>query len=365
VARVLAALAVLASLVAVVGCGGDDSEPAAAGELLALRDGGALVGIDTSTGERRFALPPGHLSADGRRYVAAERHAGATALLRFDARTGRRLARTTLRGEWRLGSVSADGRIAALSAHAGGTTRVALVEAGAGTRTIRLDGAYEIDAVDSEGRSLFLIERLGEERYALRLYDLAAGRLHDGSIRPKNEDEEMVGVAGTQLGTPDGAWLLTLYVNTEHNEAFVHALNLRERFALCLDLPSEGAPVAALRGYALALPGSADEVYAANPALGVAARVGLRELGSVQRIELGLRTPEPGVAAVSADGRMLWVAAGRTLAGVDTASYEHVGPVRLAASVESLAFGRNGGLLAVGPEGVTTLDPHTGLEPGA
>ena len=218
-----------------------------------------------------------------------------------------------------------------------------------------------LDAISDDGRSLFLIERLGDEHYAVRLYDLRVGRLNDGSIRPKNENEEMVGVAGAQVGTPDGRWLLTLYVNTAEHEAFVHALNLRERFALCLDLPSAGASLATLRGYALAVPRSGDEVYAANPVLGLAARVGLRDLGNVRSLPLAARGSAPAAAAVSRDGTMLWVAAGRMLQGLDIASEHSVGPRRLSGPVSALTFGRDGRLYAVGSSGVSALDPETGL----
>ena len=364
--RALAALALSAFLLA-AGCGGSDSGSGAAanGEVLSMRTGGSLVGVDSANGKRRFALPPGLLSADGRRYVTAEHAGSETVLRRYDGRTGAALATTRIVGAWRLGSVSADGRLAVLSSTEGTRTRVAIVRATSTPRTISLAGVYDVDAIDTAGRSLFLIQRLGEERYAVRLYDLRAGRLHPGSIRPKNEDEEMIGVAGSQVATRDGTWLLTLYVNTEEQHAFVHALNLRERFALCLDLPSEGASNAALRRYALALPRSGYDVYAANPALGVAAQVGLRELGSVRQIDLGLSSPEPGLAAVSGDGRMLWVSSGRTLAGVDTGTARHVGPVRLASPVQGLVFGRDGDLLAVGATGVTAIDPSTGAARGA
>lgn len=351
------AILVLLGASLLAGCGG--AAEGDHGEVLALRDGHRLVGLDTRSGERRFALPAGLASADGRRYLSAASREGRTTLASFDARNGRRLATRTLAGAWRLGAVSADGRIAALAGDRRG--ELAVVEPGRPLRRIRLDGDYAVDAVSSDGRSLFLIERLGGERYAVRLYDLAAGRLHDGSIRPKNEDEEMVGVAGAQVGTRDGQWLLTLYVNTAEHEAFVHALNLRDRYALCLDLPSDGASLAALRGYALAVPRSGAKVYAANAELGVAAEVDLRQLGEVGALPLATRAhARPSDAAVSRDGRMLWVAAGRTLQGLDTAALRAVGPRRLAAPVSALAFGADGDLYAFAGGTVSRLDAVTG-----
>jgi hypothetical protein len=149
-------------------------------------------------------------------------------------------------------------------------------------------------------------------------------------------------------------------VNTEEHEAFVHALNLRERFALCLDLPSEGASLDTLRGYALAVPRSGDEVYAANAALGVAARVGLRDLGNVRALPLAAHARSASTAAITSDGRMLWVAAGRTLQGLDTAFERVVGPRTLARPAGLLTVGRDGRLYAVAGNDVERLDPATG-----
>ena len=359
--RLAAALALLLALAA--GCGGSVDQEADPGELLAVHDGSRLLGLDAATGERRFALPPGIASADGRRYVSAATAGDRTTLTVFDAHDGTKLSDRSVRGVWRLGAVSADGRLLALAGDAKG--ELAVLEPDAPLRRIGLDGDFAVDAIASDGRSIRKSERLGGEHYAVRLYDLAADRLHQGSIRPKNEDEEMVGVAGGQVGTRDGEWLLTLYVNTREHEAFVHALNLRERFALCLDLPSEGAGVAALRGYSLALPRSGTDVYAANARLGVAARVGLRELGSVVPMALPARGPTPSTAAVSDDGRLLWVASGRTLQGLDTNAQNPLPRRTLDAPATALAFGRDGRLYVVGASGVLALDAATGAPPAA
>ena len=359
--RLAAALVLVAVLAA--GCGGSADRNADRGEILAVRDGSRLVGIDATNGERRFALPPGIASADGLRYVASATAGERTTLTVYDARSGAMLSERSVAGTWRLGAVSADGRLLALAGHARG--ELAVLEQGAPLRRIRLDGDFAVDAIADDGRSLFLIERLGGQHYAVRLYDLAADRLYEGSIRPKNEDEEMVGVAGAQVGTRDGDWLLTLYVNTEKQEAFVHALNLHERFALCLDLPSEGGGVEALRGYSLAVPGSGTDVYAANARLGVAARVGLRELGSVVPLTLVSRTRSASTAAVSADGRLLWVASGRTLQGLDTAARDPLRRRTLDTPATALAFGRDGRLYVVGASGVLALDAATGAPPAA
>ena len=84
----------------------------------------------------------------------------------------------------------------------------------------------------------------------------------------------MTGTAGGQVASPDGRWLLTLYLNTKEHKAFVHALNLRAAYAACIDLPSDRS-LSALRDYALALAPDGG-VYATNAALGVVTHIDLR-----------------------------------------------------------------------------------------
>ena len=71
----------------------------------------------------------------------------------------------------------------------------------------------------------------------MRGYDLAAGQLLPGSLGRKGETVEMQGDAGQVVASPDGRWLLTVYVETTSDTAFVHALNLIERIAICIPLP--------------------------------------------------------------------------------------------------------------------------------
>ena len=62
----------------------------------------------------------------------------------------------------------------------------------------------------------------------------------------------MAGLAWSGVGSPDGRWLLTLYLNTGRKLAFVHALDLVRSSPLCIFLPSNGAS-GALKRYGLTL----------------------------------------------------------------------------------------------------------------
>ena len=87
----------------------------------------------------------------------------------------------------------------------------------------------------------------------------------------------------------------------------------------------------------------------------------MRDLGNVRSLSLAARGSGPGDRGRPRDGTMLWVAAGRTLQGLDIASEHSAGPRRLSGPVSALTFGRDGRLYAVGSSGVSALDPETGL----
>ena len=150
----------------------------------------------------------------------------------------------------------------------------------------------------------------------MRGYDLTAGQLLPGSLGTKGETVQMQGLARHVVASPDGRWLLTLYVNTETNTAFVHALNLIERIAICIDMPpcTKCAPEA-LRRWALALAPDGRTLFAANPALGRVAEVHLptarviysaRFRGPRAVVRRARRSRPTGRASSSRAARRLW-----------------------------------------------------------
>ncbi len=312
-----------AGLAAAQGGGADGCPPSKCGTLSLTKPGsqlvtvlpsgpfGALQAFDVVTGKKRFSLGYGRLSPDGSWHFVSQNREDDTLVRRFDARTGRKAGSWTVAGRyWWIGATSARGRHVVL-AHAtnGKRSRFLVVDgrSGALVRTVRLDGSFEPEAVSRDGRRLFLIEHLGRE-YQIRLYDLARGRLVGGAIRPKNEDERMTGYPWTAVGTPDGRWRLTLYIRPNGGEAFIHALDLEHAAAYCLDLPGAGR-AGALQQYGLALSSDAQTLYAANGAIGAAARLDLKTLRvtPLARFRSG-RDPEAqwGSAALSPDGRTLY-----------------------------------------------------------
>lgn len=193
-------------------------------------------------------------------------------------------------------------------------TRILVIDAKRGktAHDLELGGDFRVETVSTAGDFLFLQQNFVNGSYAVRGYDLAAGQMLPGTLGRKGETVEMQGLAGQVVASPDGGWLLTVYVNTATNTAFVHALNLIERIAICISLPpcTKCAPEA-LKRWGLALAPDGRTLYAANPAIGSVATI---DLPSYRVTAEGRFRPSPGGptrAKVSKDGSKLVFTNGR------------------------------------------------------
>jgi hypothetical protein len=123
-------------------------------------------------------------------------------------------------------------------------SRFALVD----TRTLRLrrvvtlKGSFAYDALSPDGKTLYLIELLGQTgNYRVRAYDLVRGRLYRQVVSdPDESGEPMIGSPLARATSGDGGWVYTLYTRPE-KPPFVHALDARHRRAVCVDLPWQGS----------------------------------------------------------------------------------------------------------------------------
>ena len=294
------------------------------------------IAFDAQAKRARFILPRGLRSADGNAYWSAFHSGGMTALHSFDVADGSIRASLGLEGTWELGAVSATGkwialkRVASESERAAPKTTIALIDAQTlqTTRTLSLDGNFDVDALDARGSALYLIQHLpvnNPDHYQVRLYDLALGQLQDGAIVDKrNVDEVMAGYPSTQVAAPDGQWLFTLYVGMQEGHAFIHALNLRERYAWCIDLPSGDGDSETLEHYALALAPDGHTIYASNAVLGVLTQVDVMNIGEPRVIQFppfANKTDAPMAdALVSNDGARVFLSDARTVWQYDVAT---------------------------------------------
>jgi hypothetical protein len=170
-------------------------------------------------------------------------------------------------------------------------------------RIVELPGAFEYDTLSPNGQILYLVEHLDASaggRYQVRAVDVATGVLREGVIVDKtNVEESMAGSPIAQVRRPDGV-VLTLYRGPDH--PFVHALNAKEAWAVCIDLPA-GAASDAADGtgagldWGMTSDTSVSSVYAINASLGIA--VEIDPAGLTVRRSAAIATSAAGPAAAS------------------------------------------------------------------
>jgi mono/diheme cytochrome c family protein len=359
------------------------ASPSQPAELFFVRSQGAkgrLAVYEMPQARHRFNLPAGLPTADWRHYYVAMTQYGNTRLERFDPATSQLEHSFGIAGRWSLSALSPSGRWLVLTRIPSGEDRAAWIqekrwqtdiqivdsETGRTSHSLQLDGNFEVEAVSAAGDALFLIEHrpaVNPTEYLIRLYDLAAG-LQPDPLRAKTAaDEVMTGLAWGGLASPDGRWLLTLYLNTPRSVAFIHTLDLENRFPFCIDLPSGGGDLAQLKHYALALAPNGQTVYAANAALGVVAEISLTSLSVIHTVEfpvsnLGtaaqstLEIPT-NYSVISADGSQLYFSNGWDIWSYDSRSKQVAGPYLSDLPVRGLGLSQDGQQLYVALDGQT------------
>jgi YVTN family beta-propeller protein len=333
-----------------VPCSGQVSSPADDRLLFVQPAGvpGPVAAYDTSTGALRFLLPAGITSADGRLHYAAHVGRVGTVVSRHAVRSGALEDSFLIDGRWRIAGVSPTGMYVALSRRSADRSRTWIQIRGAsGTlaHSLRLSGDLEVDTVSRDGERLFLIEHLhadGSPRYSVRLFDLTNDRLASAPLRGKGEPPVMVGLAWSGIGSPDGQWLLTLYLNTSRSVAFVHALDLVRSSPLCIFLPT-GDSFDELKSYGLTLSPDGKKLYAANAELGAVAEIDLATRKVVRTVRFAGRKSPAGALSmsgtISRNGRTLYFSGGRDLFAYDAAYGVVRGPYRTGGAIQGFGFG--------------------------
>jgi hypothetical protein len=199
------------------------------------------------------AGPEGVVGPDGAFRFGALATGNGTVVSKTTIRDGRVLRAAVLQGRWTVpvvandfttGGLSTDGSTLVLTRAAPRSTTLAIVGTGhlAVRRTIELKGKWNFDALSPDASTLYLIHTTEPKasRYAVRAYDLRAGRLlRDPIVDPSEPNEPMRGYPMTRTTSPGGRWAYTLYAGGDH--PFIHALDTVGRTSLCLDLPKRAA----------------------------------------------------------------------------------------------------------------------------
>lgn len=212
----------------------------------------ALAGL--AVGGVAWAAGPGMgttqsvVSANGKLIYEADTHHGSTTV--DISRNATRIKVVKLRGEYGFPlptndgvgeGISHDGHTLVL-ARIGTYSRFAVLDARTlrVRRTVTLRGQFTYDALSPTARTLFLIQHMASgstDRYYVRAYDLAAGRLLKQIVSDAREKGElMTGYAMSRATGPSGRWVYTLY-GRSNGTLFVHALDTVDRHAVCIDVP--------------------------------------------------------------------------------------------------------------------------------
>jgi hypothetical protein len=190
--------------------------------------------VDPHGGDRLAALPTSRGTVVTRSQIDGGRVQRATVL---DGSWGVPLVAY----DWTSGGLSADGSTLVLTrADSRRRSTFAVIDARrlVVRRTIALKGEWGFDALSPDAATLYLIHTSlrNPSRYAVRAYDLRAGRLlRDPVVDPSEPDEPMRGLPVTRVTGAGGRWEYTLYAGGAH--PFVHALDTVRRESICIDLP--------------------------------------------------------------------------------------------------------------------------------
>ncbi|MEV6106933.1 twin-arginine translocation signal domain-containing protein [Streptomyces sp. NPDC051940] len=387
--QVLAGAAALGAAAAFTACsdeppaGGSPPRPPGAGThlrsgTLYARIGDTLTAVSLADGRTRASFP-GAVPDPGRQRLHWRDGSGHLRIT--ETATGRDLHRLTApAGEIRAAAAG----LPLVALGPAGTrrarTRIALVSP-QGTRGLTLPGAVEPEAFSDDGTTLYVLDHL-DDGYRVRMVDLAAGEMTPLLTRDKTPvpaEERMRGRYRQSALSPDRTVLYSLYTHQADHlhtrdlvaardsapgvHAFVHVLNLRERWAYCLDLPEEMGRGEA-SGHCLALSADGLSLYVFDSGSGTVAAADTAQLTitTVRRVKT---PPDPSYAVVVGDelclaagDRMhrlararLTPAAGWTLpgpaAGVALRGHELLVGVPGRVLLTSVADGRRNGVLAV------------------
>jgi hypothetical protein len=333
------------------------------------------LAILSSDGTRTRDLPLGAIAPDRSiLYTAESSPAGdgpKTRVRALDLKTGKQIRETTIGGAYSLPTVSVDELPGGLApdgnwlvlrkapglASAPSQSQFVVLDT-AFARPARhvnlgIDGLYEFDGISNSGNVLYLVQYLSSPSlslaapYQVRYYDMAQKLLDPNPVVMKGEEEVMAGTHHTSVPAPNGVWRYSLYMNNSHGP-FIHALNLNDRYAICIDLPTEGKDDAARQMFwSLAISPDGKTLYAANGALGLVSEIDISQNGGFPVVQRSASLPPtPAASAGPLDGLAALFAA-----PVAEAKPEHgsgMGGAVLAPDGKTLFAIGDSGLLAIG-----------------
>jgi hypothetical protein len=387
----------VAAMLVLAGCGtGPATGQGTHGyRLFVEKMGGAEVSIVTTTAPGPLSLPGGYLAADGGQLFSPGGQvisaSGATTVINaYDPRSGALARKLDVAGAWSWGGAgtSPDGRWVVLT----GPTGFVAVDTTSGKQyPVTVARNFSFDAISNDGQHLYLIETLAGSAYQVRLVNVSSNTLQINPVFVKSpEVEAMNGYKITAVADPDGQMLYSLYGRNDGRPPFVHALDLVNAVAFCIDLPSIATQRsnyldAGASGWSLSLDASRKRLYASS-SRGQVVSIDTKNYVVVQ--SAGLTAPAatsllpsvlvdaaakefegtPAASAVDPSGRWLYVAWESGYLPVDTTTLRPTALRDRGDHLSSLAMSPDGRhLFAVSSSGanlyqtvVTDLEPQTG-----
>lgn len=314
---------------------------------------GEVIVVDAASGTVAGRAPFGVPSRDWSVVYRAEGSGGGTVIKAIDPLTGATLRERAVNGaQLELPSVgllpepaglSPNGQWLVLQGRRGASStqstfvvvKTALSQA---PTPIELGPDFVYDALSNNGGTLFLEERTYPGRpsgagYRVRAYDVASRTLLEGNVADKGTVGEMSGTRVAALPSPDGVWMYSLYMRPDR--PFIHAVNMSDRYSVCLFLPTGRATSSGEDDLAWTFVPSPDgkRAYAVNTLKGVVAAIDLVnvKLAGAVTLPFAAKADEPGAlgriarwffpvaeaksegfaaAAVSPDGKTLYALGG-------------------------------------------------------
>src|SRR3954462_8915217 len=201
--------------------------------------------VDAATGRATVTAPDGILAPDRSAVFGTSSDGNATVVQTFEPLSGQAKTVATLDREQRLRVANHDGSAVVLGpprsqtatdypAGRSVTTLTIVPTDGSADRSVEVEGNVEPEAFSSDDSNLFVLQYVPADApvgYQVRRLDLATGELHNIRTDDSDLDKPMAGRARTQVLSPDGTRLYTLYVvggdgPENRGYAFVHVLDL-------------------------------------------------------------------------------------------------------------------------------------------
>lgn len=277
--------------------------------ILVTDGAGRISLIDPRTGEAAFTVTDAVRAPNGSSIYRAEKVGETTVIEMLDPQSGEVISSTEVGGKLEIRAVSPLGAAVALMTARPPSVDLYVPEPreytsinvvwseGREPRNYTLKGNFEPETFSTDETTLFLLEFFpptDPDRYFVRQLDLETGDI-TGVVTPDQElgielNPEMRGHARAQVMAPDGSFLFSLYTIESgetpvhdpadpHTDrwAFVHTLNLKEKWSHCIFLPVPFG-TAAESAMSLAISGDGKDLFVIDAATENVARIDARKL---------------------------------------------------------------------------------------